>query len=295
MKTRLVLGLMLLTTGTVFAQGEDSTTWERDLLVIDAMLPGLHSNMNQVYFDSRGDRPVKHSLLTLDIASADMPELGEHVVRVAGYRDNDPDATIASQIWSLHSDDEQEAVRMRAWIVGDSGELSAEHCDVYWRRDAAQFRASGNCDDGFVTSLQLGEQELWTTFVGEDAGDYRLHRARPFSCYADIPGVGGGRDIPYKRYGEFKMHDQGAQAEFVSNEGQQLSIMLWLVDWPINNLVGAFTRDSLVVYVSEEIDGESKEHGYAFTLPEADRVGINLKWILVNCYMVSNEDVQPFF
>ena len=67
-----------------------------------------------------------------------------------------------------------------------------------------------------------------------------------------------------------------------------------LVDWPMNNYKGAFARDSLVVYVSEETDEGRQELGYAFTVPEADRIGINLKWMLVNCFMQSNADTTPF-
>lgn len=69
--------------------------------------------------------------------------------------------------------------------------------------------------------------------------------------------------------------------------------MLWTVDWPINNQAGIFTRDSLVVYVNEFIDGEMKQHAYTFAPPASDRIGINLKWILVNCFMESNRDATP--
>ena len=132
------------------------------------------------------------------------------------------------------------------------------------------------------------------TFGNADGDDYQLHRVRPFKCYADIPGVGGGRDEPYDRYGEFELHDQGGSTWFTTKDGRELGISLLLVDWPINNYEGVFTRDSFVVYVSEKIDGERMEHGYAFTVPEADRIGINLKWMLVLCYMQSNRDATPY-
>ena len=37
-----------------------------------------------------------------------------------------------------------------------------------------------------------------------------------------------------------------------------------------------------------------KDHGYAFTVPDADRLGLNLKWALVSCYMKSNRFETPF-
>ena len=54
-----------------------------------------------------------------------------------------------------------------------------------------------------------------------------------------------------------------------------------------------FSRDSLVIYVSEEVDGQRKQHGYSFPVPEADRIGINLQWMLAFCYMTSNKDATP--
>jgi hypothetical protein len=102
----------------------------------------------------------------------------------------------------------------------------------------------------------------------------KLHRARQFTCYADIPGVGGGRDIPYARYDNLSLHDQGAETWFIDKDGRNLGLRLFNVDWPINNYDGYFTRDSLVIYVIEKLDdGSTKEHGYAFTLPEANRIG----------------------
>ncbi|MFC7292755.1 hypothetical protein [Hirschia litorea] len=42
-------------------------------------------------------------------------------------------------------------------------------------------------------------------------------------------------------------------------------------------------------------DGEEKEIAYTWTIPQAPRIGINLKWMLANCFQVSNEDVTPYF
>ena len=36
-----------------FAQGEDSTKYERDEMIISEFLPGIYSNYNQVYFNNR--------------------------------------------------------------------------------------------------------------------------------------------------------------------------------------------------------------------------------------------------
>ncbi len=303
-KAVLVMGLLSVVAQPCFAQGEDSTTAGRDLMVIHAMLPGIYANANQSYFDVRGDRNPKHRPLFVEVRSVDVPSAGDRVLAITGYFDNDPAQPLQPMLGSLTEDTASNTVRMRVWNVpgldpdnlpeADFDASAHSHCDVYWRRESGQFRATSDNDcGGFASSFQISESQFWMGFPDQDDGDYILHRARPFECYADIPGVGGGVDIPYKRYDGFQIHDQGGRFRFTSDEGQDLMIVLWTVDWPINNQVGIFTRDSLVLYVNEFLEDGMKQHAYTFTPPTSDRVGINLKWILVNCYMESNRDATP--
>lgn len=297
MSNKLTLAAFALLCGhAAFSQGQDSTPFERDLQVIDALLPGKFANANQAYFDVRGDRDVKHGSLTVDVEPLAAPgDVGGFFVTLSRG-----DAPRRSEFWSLSA--AANGVRMRVWAVGDRARVTEDllagdaACELIWRREAAQFRARATaaCVADHAAEMVLSERQLWLAYPGPPGGDFEMHRARPFECYADIPGVGGGRDEPYERYGGFAVHDQGGAAWFTSAEGRRLGISLFLVDWPINNLPGTFTRDSLVVYVNEDLDGERKQHGYAFTLPEADRIGINLKWILVNCYMQSNAQATPY-
>ena len=281
-----LIGLLSLAyAGQGFAQGQDTTPWSRDLQVIEVMLPGFYSNANQAYFDGRrkvGNPQPRHDLLIE--ATGD----GFDITLSA------PDGTVMSnQRWSLSEDDQRRAVRMD---ISDAD--GTPLCPVWWTRDAAQFSATSDteCVEGIDSpdALALGEQQFWWTPRGASDAAVKLHRARQFTCYADIPGVGGGRDIPYTRYDNLSLHDQGAETWFVGKDGRNLGLRLFNVDWPINNYDGYFTRDSLVIYVIEKLDdGSTKEHGYAFTLPEANRIGINLKWLLASCFMISGKVDTP--
>ena len=288
-----IIPVLLLISSIAAGQGQDSATWERDLQVIATMLPGRFANANQAYFDVRGDKAVKHGSFSVTVEAIDDSTSNAFLATIERAGEDAP----RYERWLLEPDSGAAAVRMRMWQVDgpDDVERDVATCDVHWHREAAQFRAvaAGDCIAGFANEFVLSSQQFWIAYPASSASDYRMHRAREFECYADIPGVGGGRDEPYQRYGGFPVHDQGGSVWFTSSGGQRLGISLFLVDWPINNYEGIFTRDSLVVYVNEEVDGERKQHGYAFTLPEADRVGINLKWILVNCYMESNEVATP--
>ena len=124
---------------------------------------------------------------------------------------------------------------------------------------------------------------------------YKLNQARAFECYVDIPGVSGGRDLPYKRYEPFYIHDQGGTFEIVTDyEKRNLVFRLVRVDWEINNHIGVFTRDVMVLYAEERTDDGYIINGYTFTEPDITRVGINFKWMLVSCFMESNKFATPF-
>lgn len=284
--TLLGLILSLAAAQQSYAQGQDTTPWSRDLQVIEVMLPGFYSNANQAYFDGRRevDNPQPRQNLLIETAPH-----GFTATLSA------PDGSVISeQYWSLEADDAQKAVRMT--ITDRDGSI---HCPIWWTRDAAQFSARGDqdCDDGNISpeALTVAQQQFWwTPRKRSPAAAFKLHRAREFTCYADIPGVGGGRDEPYTRYDNLSLHDQGAETWFVDQDGRHLGLRLFNVDWPINNYDGYFTRDSLVIYVIEKRDdGSITEHGYAFTLPEANRIGINLKWLLASCFMVSGKVDTP--
>lgn len=297
--------VLCLFAGLLPAQGQDSEPYERDLQVIATLLVGSFDNANQSYFDDRGQRALRHRRVHFDIRTHDMPALGENVVLATGYWDSDVARVAGNFLWALSADAATRSVRMRAFALTESEGGAAPspaaitnrpHCDLRWHREAAQFRATvdGTCELPMPAELVLSDRQLWMTFGDRPAGDYQMHRARDFECYADIPGVGGGRPEPYDRHDGLRLHDQGGAAWFTSKDGRRLGISLLLVDWPINNYHGVFTRDSFVIYVSEDYDGERKEHGYAFTVPGADRIGINLKWILASCYMKSNEFETPY-
>jgi len=123
-----------------------------------------------------------------------------------------------------------------------------------------------------------------------------MNGARPVQCYADLHGVSGGRDVQFMRYGPFDTHDQGGRVLVETKDERRISATIRNVDWRINNENEGFTRDSLVMYLVETMPaGDPQFHGYVFTQPDAERIAINLGWILVNCFMTYNRDITPEF
>lgn len=290
------IALAFLLPQFALAQGQDSTKAERDAQVIAELLPGVWNNNNQRYFDGRTRADEKHGRLHVVIERGE--QRSDLQLRLTW---DNADAPASSWRMQVIERDAQAIMTVR-----DAAQATdAPACTVRWQREAAQFRGTTAADracENLPATWILAEQQLWLEPLDPPDADapqtgYKLHRTRAFRCYADIPGVGGGRDEPYERYGEFTIHDGGGLARFTSKDdpARDIGIYLWRVDWPINNYAGVFTRDVLVISVLEFMpDGTVADHGYAFTEPQVGRVGINLKWMLASCYMQSNAEQAPF-
>lgn len=292
-----LLGLGVMPLQQVAAQGQDSTIVERDRQVIATLLPGVWNNNNQSYFDRRlkvADDDA-HGRLHIHVES-DAPMRFTLQLRWGSTQE-------AATNWSVELADGEDAVAMTLRNIADKADAQA--CVVLWRREAAQFRGAMAEDarcGGLPVDWVLSEDQMWLgplTAPGRPAtaSAFKLHRTRAFKCYADIPGVGGGRDEPFERYGEYDIHDGGGLIRFSlkGSPDRKLGISLWRVDWPINNYEGVFTRDVLVLSVLEFLPDDTViDHGYTFTEPTVGRLGVNLKWMLASCYTQSNVDQRPF-
>ena len=301
----------LMPTGSVLAQGQDSTPTERNALVIAELLARVYDNYNQVYFDRRIGYPEDERHDRLEIRVNRVGGADSMLLAYREFAGGDYSQLMRAGALALAPDNERQATRMEVWDrsvegldpMDEGGGVTQRpegppDCVVYWTREAAQFRghAEGECP-AWASESVLGQQQLWLTAPGGRAhpgGAYKLHAARMMSCYIDVPGVSGGRDEEYKRWDGLMVHDRGGSARITTNDGRQLGIRLSNVDWPLNNYNEAFTRDVLVLYVLEYIGDEIKSHGYIFTEPRAERIGINLYWMMSYCYMQSNTTVRPF-
>ena len=215
------------------------------------------------------------------------------------------DKKTSHAIINVEANNKDKAVQLDIYKSDESYSLNdidgSPDCTVMMIRGAEEFYAresSGDCD-GMTNVYTLSKKHLFVR-MDKDSGintkePYKLNEARPFQCYVDIPGVSGGRDLPYKRYEPFYIHDQGGTFEILTDhEKRNLVFRLVRVDWEINNHIGVFTRDVMVLYAEERTDEGYKINGYTFTEPDITRVGINFKWMLVSCFMESNKFAIPF-
>ena len=292
---------VILVPSVAEAQGEDGKRAQRNSQIILSMLPGQFDNINQVYFAKRLRDPEtrRSERAHVHVSASEKPG----VVRFA-FRTLDRDGNVIRERQfkaALAPEPDGQRVRMRFFETSDTGDRRFEGCDLLWKLEASQFRAepeSETCTDPssiLPRELQLGEDDLWRSSADDQRPALQLERARIFQCYIDVPGVGGGRDIPYRRYRIQDIHDKGGEGWAKLEDGTEVGVRLTNVRWPMNNLKGIFTRHSFVVYLSTRANGEQKEVAYSWTHPDAQRIGMNVKTALVNCFMLNNEEIKPFF
>lgn len=320
------------------AQGQDSTPGERNLLVMAELLPGEYDNANQAYFDGRRRLPEadRHPRVHTSITRVNAPAFGSHVFLWVNTTATASGPQRTFRIATLEAGPAADEVTMRHYLRMEGEIREAElaslrptdlqrtdGCDYFFKRRADHFRGMQRpraCRFAWQgqrvytdNEIQLSPTSLWFVdhkyVVGTDrritgvaSGEpFWLERARQFHCYADIPGVGGGRDIPFERYDGIVLHDKGGSHWFRTRptpnepEVREIGLSLQAVTWHVlNERNGNFNRNSLVLYVLERLaDGSIKEHGYAFTDPAAERIGNNLKWMLVNCAITPRDQARP--
>lgn len=316
------------------AQGQDSTPAQRNLLIISELLPGVYDNVNQHYFERRRelDEAERHPRIKTTITRVTAPAFGEHVFLWINQGGSGENIQRSYRLATLSADGLAEEVTMRHYL-GTHAEITTndlarltpgdlrrtDGCDYHFRRRADHFHGAQRpraClfewegDQVYTENfIQLSASSLWfiddkfivdsdARITGVPSGEpFWLERAREFHCYVDIPGVGGGRDIPFERHDDIVLHDRGDTHWFTSREVEprELGLTLQSVTWHVlNERDGAFNRNSLVLYSHERLsDGTVQNHGYAFTEPGAERIGMNQGWMLTNCASVPRELARP--
>lgn len=329
--------LALASTG-VHAQGQDSTPGERNLLIMAELLPGEYDNANQAYFDGRRQLPEadRHPRIHTTITRVMAPAFGPYAFLWVNTTTTPSGPQRSYRIATLEAGPAADEVTMKHYLRME-GEIRedelttlrpadlqrTEGCDYFFKRRADHFRGAQRTRSCIFrwegqrvytdNEIQLSPTSLWFVdnkyVIGTDrritgvaSGEpFWLERARLFHCYADIPGVGGGRDIPFQRYDGIVLHDKGGSHWFRTRptptepEVREIGLSLQSVTWHVlNEKNGNFNRNSLVLYALERLsDGSIKEHGYAFTDPAAERIGHNLKWMLVNCAITPRDQARP--
>jgi hypothetical protein len=94
----------------------DQSPLQRDLMVVDAILPGTYNNYEQTYFNRRLNVPDdrRHRLVHTEIRRIPDARFGEHAFYVQDHLDDDPSKQ-QPRIYSFSIDEKEKALRMESY------------------------------------------------------------------------------------------------------------------------------------------------------------------------------------
>ena len=210
--------------------------------------------------------------------------LGENVLSVVEYRDNDPSHVVRARSYVLSVDPAAGALRLTQYTSKSPG--SAElaplgaGCDVLLHFVGGQFeggmpakscKAAGEPAEFGVV---VGSRYAW---YREQSGNewFEQTRVRPFTCFVQEAADGVMRNTRFLK--TIHLHDQGGEADIAWPDGRTLTFTIH---------TRAFTSPSTLEYPLFRIHekGNPVPIAYAYASGEDSHFGLNLGWFYVRCY-----------
>ena len=260
-----------------------------------------------------------------------MPALGEQVFFVKQYMDGDTNNIYRMRVYNLSIDKAEKAIRLDIYSFKEKADetrfKSANHtpsllaalkpenfttmtgCGVFWKREngvfigsmkpkACNFISKRSNKKVFITdSLKLTPNEIWIRDEAEDEnGNYifghkgkihhKLARCRPFKGWIAWRSEEGkeGKEDKYVFIGNLKLHDHGWKTRVILPDGT-------ITPYSVELSQVIFEKKIPVMKLAIYEEGKSKAVTYNWTNPEAERIGINLRWIQVGLTEIkANQD-----
>lgn len=281
-----------------------------------AWFPGEYDNHEQVWQEGLDKAAEPHERLHHLFVPVAVPALGEHVYYVQQHLDGDPGKIYRQRLYAVRGADD--AVRMTIWSFRDEAPYRDAHlkpellrnlgpgqlattpgCEVTWTPDP-DGSLHGRLQDGacrFVSprtgrplrvtdDLRLAADEIWIRDEAFDESGARIfgradgvhHKNRKVRYYTGWAGVKVRGPAATKADEEW----HSAREVILHNEGQVWRILDaagkpsgWSVE--LARLTYQETRTAVLkVGLIDEATGETV--AYAWANPEAERIGINLRW-----------------
>ena len=153
--------------------------------------------------------------------------------------------------------------------------------DGTWRWLDAFGAAQSDFASGPVPGLAASQASLSGWMLGAS----ELRRASRFSCWISARKFAGKADgTPQWTFQRGQTFDQGGRIAFPGGgEAPDFSIRLRNVTWA----KGSSNKPSLVLYIHKE--DPARAVSYAWASPDADFVGINLRWMQGSCSRVAED------
>ncbi len=228
---------------------------DRDLRQFEAWFSGEFDNAEQHFFAEEQGIPVPPRRHTTIVATA------PHTFKISDFAANDLTKPVEERQVTTSIDAQAGVIK-----------VSSPGCEMHWTRRANQFAGeavAGSCGAKTSTRFLLSAEDLW---MGDDT---RMMRARQWTCWLAAPREGKPNDSFFAP--SLKILDQGGEVWVKTDDPipREIGYRLRQVKWPAGT-----NQDALTLYVLKR--GE-RAPGYAWASPDANRIGINLRWVQGSC------------
>jgi hypothetical protein len=318
-----VMTVLFLLCGLPFpAQAQSRADLQAQLDLLLAWWPGRYDNNEQIVRQSGGGLGALKSepffRLHSIVRRIEKPALGEHVLYVEEYRDNDPAKIDRIRFYALAIDEAAKAIEITAYTVRDRMSLAGAHaaperiaalgatdiiplgrgCRMVLRWVGAQFIGGtlareckvGNEPTYVDYQLTVGEDFAWQRWVRRALADDRV-------TTEGAPGSGFGWveqtkarmvdcDVLEARDGDMR-NTRPLTRISLHDQGGEADIA-----WPDGRTLTflihtrAFTSPAALEYPLFRIHEKGKMQvplAYAYALDPTDRYGLNLGWFYIRC------------
>jgi hypothetical protein len=313
------------------AQGHSKADLNAQLKLLMEWLPGDYDNHEQIVRQSGGgfspatDKPF-HRLHTM-FRRVNMPAVGEHVIYVEEYRDDDPKKLTRVRLYKFTVEEKLGAIRLHLVnplkpealqgahadlkrveaLTAKDWRVDRDLCDVFINWEGGQFRGamkekSCNRPDGsFVDyTLIIGEKHHWVRNRARDpktnavawelmpgTGDNFIEQTKA-RWFTCVVNHSPTGDMTKTPYlTTVNLHDQGGTADIKWPDGRDLVFQIE---------TRAFTSPApreFPLFGIHEKSNMAVPIAYAYAVDDAERFGLNLGWFYTLCRLKEQGEARP--
>ena len=288
-----------------------------DLRLMMKWFEGRFDNFAQTVEEKESKSEFPHERIHSIFARVNLPNIGENVFYVQQYLDGDAAKIYRQRLYVFTLNKPEKAIELKIYTFPDEKAVRDAHldnaklagltldkmdspkgCEVYWRLKGDKFEGSMKLNACQVVSkrsgktliitddLFLAKDEIWINDQAkDDKGNYvfgnksgihhKLKRVRMFEGWTAVLKDGStemtGQDAPADAWDgqrNLMIYDQGGSVKINDKFSAQLA-----------QLTHRNGTKVLTLKIIENASG--KAVAYTWANPEAERIGINLRWVQV--------------
>jgi CpeT/CpcT family (DUF1001) len=306
-----LFAILLLSFSSAFAK----SNLKDDMKSMMLFFEGRFDNYFQTWEEKESKSEFPHEHIHSIFAKVNLPAIGENVFYVQQYFDNDPSKIYRQRLYNFTENKKEKAVQLTIYNFDDEKKYKDSHldsaklngltfanlkttsgCEVYWKREGEKFIGTMKKDACKVVSQRSGKtliitddlfltkDEIWINDQAKDEqGNYifgnksnvhhKLKRVHFFEGWTAVLKNGTTPMLDsdaaaddYAGQTKLSIHDQGDIVKINDKYSVQLARLV-------------YKNGTKVLKLGIIDNATGKTVSYTWTNPEAEKIGINLRWV----------------